>query len=30
MMLGGRSLQISKLGALLASDDNVGTAALKV
>lgn len=30
MMLGGRSVQISKLGALLASDDSVGAAALKV
>ena len=30
MMLGGRSMQISKLGALLASDDSVGTAALQV
>ena len=30
MMLGGRSVQISKLGALLASDDSVGTAALAV
>ncbi|MEH6583799.1 MAG: acyl-CoA dehydrogenase family protein [Halioglobus sp.] len=30
MMLGGRSIQISKLGALLASDDSVGTASLRV
>ena len=30
MMLGGRSVQIAKLGALLASDDTVGTAALEV
>ena len=30
MMLGGRSVQIAKLGALLASDDSVGTAALEV
>ncbi len=30
MMLGGRSLQIAKLGALLASDDSVGTAALEL
>ena len=30
MMLGGRSVQISKLGALLASDNTVGTAALNV
>lgn len=30
MMLGGRSIQISKLGALLASDDSVGLAALQV
>jgi alkylation response protein AidB-like acyl-CoA dehydrogenase len=30
MMLGGRSVQISKLGALLASDDSVGLAALQV
>jgi alkylation response protein AidB-like acyl-CoA dehydrogenase len=28
MMLGGRSIQITKLGALLASDDSVGVAAL--
>ena len=30
MMLGGRSVQISKLGALLASDDSIGTTALQV
>lgn len=30
MMLGGRSIQIAKLGALLASDDSVGTAALRL
>jgi len=30
MMLGGRSVQISKLGALLASDDSVGIAALQI
>lgn len=30
MMLGGRGVQISKLGALLASDDAIGTAALRV
>jgi len=30
MMLGGRSVQISKLGALLASDDSVGLAALQI
>lgn len=30
MMLGGRSVQISKLGALLASDDSIGLAALRV
>ena len=30
MMLGGRSVQIAKLGALLASDDSVGTAALQI
>lgn len=30
MMIGGRSVQISKLGALLASDDTVGTAAIEV
>lgn len=30
MLLGGRSVQIAKLGALLASDNNVGTAALQV
>lgn len=30
MMLGGRSVQIAKLGALLASDDSVGIAALEV
>lgn len=30
MMIGGRSVQISKLGALLANDDSVGTAALNV
>ncbi len=30
MMLGGRSVQISKLGALLASDDSVGVAALQI
>jgi len=29
-MLGGRSVQISKLGALLASDDSVGIAALEL
>ncbi|MFT5711458.1 MAG: alkylation response protein AidB-like acyl-CoA dehydrogenase [Halioglobus sp.] len=30
LMLGGRSVQISKLGALLASDDSVGIAALQI
>jgi 3-oxocholest-4-en-26-oyl-CoA dehydrogenase beta subunit len=30
MMLGGRSVQISRLGALLAAEDSVGTAALEV
>jgi alkylation response protein AidB-like acyl-CoA dehydrogenase len=30
MMLGGRSVQITKLGALLASDDSVGIAALQL
>jgi alkylation response protein AidB-like acyl-CoA dehydrogenase len=30
MMLGGRSVQIAKLGALLASDESVGTAPLRV
>jgi len=30
MMLGGRSVQIAKLGALLASDDSVGIAALEL
>ncbi len=30
LMLGGRSVQIAKLGALLASDDSIGTATLKV
>lgn len=30
MMLGGRSVQLAKLGALLASDDTVGVAALEV
>lgn len=30
MMLGGSSVQISKLGALLASDDSIGIAALQV
>lgn len=30
MMLGGRSVQMAKLGALLASDDTVGIAALEV
>jgi hypothetical protein len=29
-MLGGRGVQISKLGALLASDDTVGISALEV
>lgn len=30
LMLGGRSVQVAKLGALLAADDSVGTAALQV
>jgi len=30
MMLGGRSVQMAKLGALLASDDSIGTAALEL
>jgi len=30
MMLGGRSVQITKLGKLLASDDSIGVAALQV
>lgn len=30
MVLGGRSIQITKLGELLASDDSVGTASLRV
>ncbi len=30
LMIGGRSVQITKLGALLASDDKLGTAALQV
>jgi 3-oxocholest-4-en-26-oyl-CoA dehydrogenase beta subunit len=30
MMIGGRSVQTAKLGALLASDDSVGTAAIAV
>lgn len=30
MMIGGRSVQTAKLGALLASDDSVGTAAIQV
>ena len=30
LMLGGRSVQIAKLGALLASDDSIGTAALEI
>jgi hypothetical protein len=30
MMLGGRSVQITKLGQLLASDDSIGITALQV
>lgn len=30
LMLGGRSIQLAKLGALLASDDTIGVAALEV
>ncbi|MBT4521744.1 MAG: acyl-CoA/acyl-ACP dehydrogenase [Halieaceae bacterium] len=30
LMLGGRSVQIAKLGSLLASDDSIGTAALRL